>query len=87
MIISHSIRFNSTNLLLLQPSPKEMAEKKRAENLPLEFKLVSADEVPLTHAIEIQGKNSYIDVIKWVNSLEESRSVGEGHCRVTPLPC
>ncbi|KAF9324146.1 hypothetical protein BGZ91_003128 [Linnemannia elongata] len=31
-----------------------MAEKKRAESLPLEFKLVSADEVPLTHAIEIQ---------------------------------
>ncbi|KAF9131950.1 hypothetical protein BGX30_012897 [Mortierella sp. GBA39] len=31
-----------------------MTEKKRAESLPLEFKLVSVDEVPLTYAIEIQ---------------------------------
>lgn len=42
---------------------KRMADKKREESLPLEFKLVSADEVPLTYAIEIQGNNSYKDVI------------------------
>ncbi|KAF9144453.1 hypothetical protein BG015_000098 [Linnemannia schmuckeri] len=31
-----------------------MTEKKRAESLPLEFNLVSADQVPLTYAIETQ---------------------------------
>jgi hypothetical protein len=41
-----------------------MADVNRAKSLPLEFKLVSAEQVPLTYAIEIQGNDLIATLVK-----------------------